>query len=406
MNQIMSGIRILEVADFVFVPAAGAILSDWGAEVIKVEHHERGDHMRGQTITAPANKTGFKPFNALMENANRGKRSIGLNLASSDGRDVLMRLAKTSDVFLTSKLAPVRQKLAIDLDDVRDHNASIIYARGSGRGERGAEAGNPGFDIVDYWFRSGAAAGATPREVTHLPTQPGYAFGDLTGSMNLAGGILGALYHRERTGEALTVDTSLLATGLWSMSAATSIAHMYGEAIVQPAAGSVANALSAPYQCSDGRWISLCCNQPQRYWQEFCAVIGRRDLSADGRYGSPAGFAEHSATIAREIGATFAERPMAEWADVLSLFSGPWTKVQDALEVAEDPQVRANGYVVDSKSSEGEEFLVVQPPVQFGGVSAPTRPAPQFNDSADALLSELGMSDEDILDLRVGGALA
>src|SRR5580700_4842228 len=147
----MDGVRVLEVADYVFVPTAGAVLADWGAEVIKVEHHEHGDMMRGLRTYYPNPNGDPVTFNPIMEMANRGKRSIGINLGDPGGVRTLMELAKTCDVFLTSKLEATRRKLGIDVEDVRRHNPDIVYARGTGHGTRGPEAGTGGFDALDFW---------------------------------------------------------------------------------------------------------------------------------------------------------------------------------------------------------------------------------------------------------------
>lgn len=149
MTAILNGIRILEVAEHTFVPAASALLSDWGAEVIKIEHVERGDAMRGLASTG----IGVVPNNvhALLEHSNRGKRSLALDLTTPDGLDILAKLIATSDVFLTNKLPSVRTKLHVDVDDVRAHNPIIVYVRGTGQGERGPDADKGSYDSLAFW---------------------------------------------------------------------------------------------------------------------------------------------------------------------------------------------------------------------------------------------------------------
>ena len=208
MTAVMQGVRILEVAEHTFVPAASALLAEWGAEVIKVEHVERGDAMRGLASSGIA--VMGTTVHVLLEHSNRGKRSLGLDLTSDDGLDILYRLAATCDVFLTNKLPSVRTKLHIDVDDIRAHNPNIIYVRGTGQGERGPDADRGSYDSLAYWCRSGIAMGMKRPEDEALPSPPAPAFGDSIGAMTIAGGIMGALFHRERTGEATTVDVSLL----------------------------------------------------------------------------------------------------------------------------------------------------------------------------------------------------
>jgi crotonobetainyl-CoA:carnitine CoA-transferase CaiB-like acyl-CoA transferase len=405
MSKIMSGIRVVELADYVFVPAAASVLSDWGADVIKVEHHERGDLMRGLRTFHPGAVRGPNSFNALMEGANRGKRSIGLNLANPEGRQVFVDIIKTADVFLTSKLTSTRQKLAIDVDDLRAHNPSLIYVRGTGHGIRGPEADKGGFDQLDFWYRSGMALGAKAYEAEHIPIMPAGAFGDLISAMNVAGGVCGALFHRERTGEAVTVDVSLLASAMWSMGGGVTQAELYNAPNAQRPVGELPNPLIGTYATSDGRWIALCCLQAVRHWRELCQVAEIPGLGDDARFATVEGIEQHSPMLVQVLRAVFAGRTYAEWEAVLAHFSGQWSPVQNTLEVIDDPQVRANGYVLESKSTTGQPIVVVQPPVQFDETHVSTKPAPAFNDSGDELLAELGMSMDEILSLKIAGAV-
>jgi crotonobetainyl-CoA:carnitine CoA-transferase CaiB-like acyl-CoA transferase len=396
----MQGVRILEVADYVFVPAAGAILSDWGAEVIKVEHHVQGDLMRGLRTYHPNPHDIPDAFNPIMETANRGKRSIGLNLTDPAGLAILLELVKRSDVFLTSKLESTRQKLGFDVHDLRPHNPRLIYARGTGHGHRGDEAGSGGFDALDFWYRSGIGMGTRPVEVEHVPGMPAGAFGDLTGAMNIAGGISAALFHRERTGEALTVDVSLLGSGMWSLGGGITQSARYRAPSGQLPAGYVINPLVNNYRTSDGRWIALCCLQAIRYWPDLCRVIERPDLADDQRFATALGLDENGNALAKILESVFAERTWGEWVRRLQAFEGQWAPIQDALSVCDDPQAAANGYLVQSRSSTGEDLVVIQPPVQFDGVPAATRPAPAFAGDGDTILAELGFDTERIIELK------
>src|SRR3954452_12184815 len=222
MTAVMQGVRILEVAEHTFVPAASALLADWGAEVVKIEHVERGDAMRGLASSGIAAITSG-PVHILLEHSNRGKQSLGLDLSSEEGLDILHKLAATSDVFLTNKLPSVRTKLRIDIGDIRAHNPNIIYVRGTGQGERGPDADQGSYDSLAYWNRSGIAMGIMQPDDDFVPPPPAPAFGDSIGAMTIAGGIMGALFHRERTGEATTVDVSSLGTAIWSIGAAMAL---------------------------------------------------------------------------------------------------------------------------------------------------------------------------------------
>src|SRR3954449_7602719 len=227
MTRILEGVRILEVAEHTFVPAASALLADWGADVIKIEHVERGDAMRGLAATGMTQIHG--DVHALLEHSNRGKRSMALDLMTDEGLEILYKLAATSDVFLTNKLPRVREKLRITVDDIRATNPKIIYARGTGQGERGPDADKGSYDSLAFWARAGISLGAKRPEYDLIPVPPAPGFGDSIGGMTIAGGIMGALFHRERTGEATTVDVSLLGTGLWAMGQALALSLVLGQ---------------------------------------------------------------------------------------------------------------------------------------------------------------------------------
>jgi crotonobetainyl-CoA:carnitine CoA-transferase CaiB-like acyl-CoA transferase len=403
MTAPMEGIRVLEVAEHTFVPAASAILSDWGADVIKIEHVERGDAMRGLASTGVMDLStgGVHP---LLEHSNRGKRSLGLDLSRPEGQQILYRLAKLCDVFLTNKLPHVLQKLRIDVDDIKAHNSRIVYVRGTGYGSRGPDADKGGYDVLGYWCRSGLAVGGQPFEVDHLVPQPSPAYGDSIGAMTIAGGISAALLHRERTGEAPVVDVSLLATGMWAMGAGIALSQHLGTPWRQPpdSYANLRNPLAHGYRAADGRWLFLSCLQGFHYWPGICRVLERPDLVDDPRFCSHEALTAHAPEAAEILEAEFGSRPMSHWKQRLADFKGQWAQVQDSVEVAQDPQVVANGYIVKARTKSGVEFPLVATPVQFDGEPAQPRRAPEFNEHGDQILAELAEIDgEDLIELKV-----
>ena len=294
MTDVMHGVRVLEVAEHTFVPAASALLADWGAEVIKIEHVERGDAMRGLMSSGIAALQ--SDVHVLLEHSNRGKRSLALDLSTPDGVEILYKLAATCDVFLTNKLPPVRAKLHIDVDDIRARNPNIIYVRGSGQGERGPDADRGSYDSLAYWCRAGIAMGMKQEEYDYVPMPPAPAFGDSIGAMTIAGGIMGALFHRERTGEATTVDVSLLGVGMWSMGAALALSLQHGVGWRPPPTGvTTGNPLVRTYRCHGGRFVSLSCLQAAKYWAEICGLLERPDLATDDRFADADAIREHAA---------------------------------------------------------------------------------------------------------------
>jgi crotonobetainyl-CoA:carnitine CoA-transferase CaiB-like acyl-CoA transferase len=405
MTAVLQGVRILEVAEHTFVPAASALLADWGAEVIKIEHVTRGDAMRGLASTGVAVVP--SDVHPLLEHSNRGKKSLGLDLTSPEGLDILYKLAATSDVFLTNKLPSVRTKLQVDVDDLRAHNPKLIYVRGTGQGERGPDADKGSYDALGFWARAGVAIGAKRPEYDLVPVPPAPAFGDSIGAMTIAGGIMGALFHRERTGEPTVVDVSLLATGMWSMGAAIALSLTLGIPWTAPPADQMgANPLSRNYLTKDGRTLAFTCLQAGKYWPLLMDVLDRPELATDER------FADHASLMAHNIEATvllneiFAAATLAEWRDTLAPFTGQWCVVQDTLEAASDPQAVANGYIQEATNAAGTPFRLVAAPVQYDEQPARPNRAPEFNEHGDEILGGLGLDWDTIIDLKVRGVVA
>lgn len=405
MTAVMGGVRVLEVAEHTFVPAASALLADWGADVVKIEHVERGDAMRGLAATGVAAVP--SDVHVLLEHSNRGKRSLGLDLASAEGREILYKIAENSDVFLTNKLPGVRRKLEIEVEHLRARNPKIIYVRGTGQGHRGPDADKGSYDSLAFWARSGVAIGAKRPEHDEMPVPPAPGFGDSIGAMTLAGGIMGALFHRERTGEAVTVDVSLLGTGLWSMGQALALSLKLNVPWTAPPAERLkANPLVGNYETKDKRFISFTCLQAGKYWPGICELIEQPDLIPDPRFADHASLMANSRDAVDILNRAFAERTLDEWRDRLSGFEGQWALVQDTLEAASDPQTKANGYIQDCVNSTGVTFQLAAAPVQFDEEPAAPGRSPDFNEHGDEILADIGLDLEAILDLKTRGVVA
>jgi len=404
----MVGVRVLEVAQYTFVPAAGAVLADWGARVVKVEHAERGDAQRGivKLLGHDVYSEGSSFF-PVMEGPNRGKRSVGLALDNPASRPVLEELIRRSDVFLTNYLPAARTKLGIDVDDVRAINPDIVYVRGSGFGQRGPEADKGGYDSTAFWARGGSAAGATAPGADRLVRMPSGAYGDCTGGMTIAGGIAAALFKRAVTGKTSVVDVSLLGVGAWSTQFTVNLALMNGGPLPdnsRPKHGSAANPLSGSYRTADDRWLELTMLQPGRYWPEFCAAVGRPELAVDERFADVAGLMANASAAAELVAEILASRPLAEWIKVLGAVQGQWAVVQNSWEVAQDSSLRANGGISAVVDAEGVTRELVTNPVQFDETPPSLTRAPQFAEHTDEVLRELGLSDEELIALKITGA--
>jgi crotonobetainyl-CoA:carnitine CoA-transferase CaiB-like acyl-CoA transferase len=403
MTNVMKGVRVLEVAQFWFVPSAGAVLADWGADVLKIEHPERGDAQRGLASAGVSVTAGGIDF--LVQQPNRGKRSIGIDIAHPAGRELLYRLAETCDVFLTNFLPDARRRLQIDVEHIRARNPRIIYARGHAYGTRGRESESGGYDATAFWTRGGVAATLTSPDAAEPPFQRA-AFGDGIGGMTLAGGIAAALFHRERTGTAQVVDVSLLGTAMWVMSPDVVASKLINQPQlpIGPRA-SRPNPAVNNYRTKDGRWLILVHLQADRYWPDLCRRLGRPDLATDPRFAGMVARAKNSTECIAELDAVFATRTLDEWRRVLAGMEGPWAVMQTPRELHDDPQVAANEYLGEVDGSGRGRFTLVANPVQFGETPPKLRRGPEMGEHTDEVLHELGLTDDELMHHKLAGAI-
>jgi crotonobetainyl-CoA:carnitine CoA-transferase CaiB-like acyl-CoA transferase len=398
MTLPFEGIRVLEVAAWTFVPAAGAIMADLGADVIKIEP-PTGDPQRGLQNMLNLDTGGPNPF---VEIPNRGKRSVTLDLANPTGREALLKIAATSDVFLTSYLPEVREKLGIDLDDIRAVNPNIIYVRGSGWGSIGPMRNVGGYDLAAAWASSGLAYRLTPPGGEPEFQPP--AFYDLQGSNTIAGAVAMALLKRERTGEASVVDVSLLAVGLWTMGPDIVSAPYFGDPKrtdrTQPG-----NVIANSYKTADDRWLYLVCLQSDRFWPEVCTVIERTDLIHDVRYENATVRHANRVECVAELDKAFATRTLADWKQRFDGFSGVWAPVQSYTEIHEHEQIQVNSYLPEITDNNGLTFRIVAPPMQFDDQpTAPRSGAPEIGADTEFVLVDAGLDWDEISDMRERGA--
>jgi crotonobetainyl-CoA:carnitine CoA-transferase CaiB-like acyl-CoA transferase len=408
MIKVMEGIRVLEVAQFTFVPAAGAILADWGADVIKIEHPLRGDTQRGFL-----NMGGIQvnpDRHPLMEHPNRGKRSVGIDVSTPGGQEVLYELAKTSDVFLTNYLPAQRQKNKFDVEHIRAVNPNIVYARGSAYGDKGVERDVGGYDGTAFWTRSGVGHALTPAELGGALGQGIPAFGDSIGGMFIAGGISAALLHRERTGEAVELDVSLLSTAWWAAGASVTQGMETGETMRSPMPGSMAlsvNPFMANYLTSDGGTINLCIISPTGLIRDTFEHLGIPELADDPRFSEVLPLIQNANAAGELITKAFAAKPFEYWREHLKTLKGQWAPFQSLIDLADDEQAIANDMIAEVEVvSGGAPFRVVRGPVQFNHEPLETTRAPQASEHTEIVLMELGMDWDRIAELKDSGAIA
>jgi crotonobetainyl-CoA:carnitine CoA-transferase CaiB-like acyl-CoA transferase len=402
VTDVLTGVRVLEVAEQGFVPSAAAVLADWGADVVKVERPE-GDGLRAVMRQGLVAQTG--DFDFLVEQVNRNKRNVCLDLKHPDSRAVLEKLVAWADVFITNQLPQVRRKLRIEPDDLRAINPRLIYARGHGQGTKGPDAEAGGYDAVSFWSRAGVGhmLSGPAGVVMQRPAQ-----GDIPSGMFLAGGIAAALFARERDGRGRTVDVALLAGGVWTLAPDLVAASVLGadppkpgQAGTKPPAGL---ALVGMYPTADGRVLQLNMLATDKYWKNACEALEAPDFGADAALAGDAGRAARMAEIRERFARTIASKPLAHWTARLRSAGCIFSAFATPSEVQSDPQVVANGYL--PRHPTHPKARLAASPVQFDETPiAIRRRAPGQGEHTDEVLEALGLAADERERLRRAGAI-
>ena len=397
-DNIFSGLKVVELASFIAGPSAAVILSDFGADVIKVEP-PNGDLWRiGHKIPPqPAAKDAY-PFHL----ANRNKRGLTLDLKSQSAAAVLERLVKWCDVLIVNTPHPARKKLKLEYEDVAAWNPRMIYADLTGFGDKGADANLPGFDITAYWARSGLLS--MTRDAGASPTWPVAGSGDHATAVGLYSAIVTALYRRERTGKGSCVTTSLLAEGVWSAGVSIQAALSGAKFYPPHDRKNPANAAMNVYRASDGTWFVLVVS-PDKL-AAVAKALGREDLLTDARFTNPAKLVENMPVLTEILDDVFGKKPMDHWYQVLGAAHVTFGAVRGPEEVAKDPQLQANNIVVPLEGAGENLKFTISSPIQVRDVSkVPARRAPELGEHNDEILKELGFSPGEISSLRTNGVV-
>jgi formyl-CoA transferase len=398
-DNIFSGLKVVDLASFIAGPGAAVILSDFGADVIKVEP-PTGDLWR------MAHKIPPQPFAKdayAWHLVNRNKRGMTLDLKSPRAPEVLKRLVRWADVLIVNTPHPARKKLKVEYGDVVQWNPRLIYADLTGYGEKGPDADLPGFDITAYWSRSGLLS--LTRDAGAPPTWPFAGTGDNATAVGLFSAIVMGLYRRERTGQGSYVTTSLLAEGVWSASVAIQAALCEAKFYPQHDRKNPANAAMNLYKSSDGIWFLLVVT-PDKI-PSLAAGIGRSDLLKDARFAEPARLAANMGQLTAIVDEIFSAQPMAHWCQVFDKAHIPYGLVHDPSEVVKDPQLRANGIVVPLEGAGGKMISTVSSPMQVHDVAkVNAKRAPELGEHNEEVLTELGFDAQAIGELRASGTIA
>jgi len=400
-DGILTGIRVIDMATYIFGPASTTVMSDFGAQVIKVESPGIGDPYRYTHLMPP-----FEPheLDYMFQLDNRNKRGVVLDARVDTAREALLALVRSTDVFVTNFPPRVLEKLRIRYEDLTPQNDRLIYAQVTGYGEEGAEIDKPGFDATAYWARTGLMDGVRTPDAEPALSAPG--MGDHPSAMALFGGIMLALYKREKTGKGSKVSSSLMANGAWANGCAIASILAGCPQVAGVHREDPPNALINQYRTRDDRFFLLVVITPDKDWRRFAQAIGRPELPDDARFATKEARSENARALAEILDGVFRRRDFAEWRKILDDAQITFGVVGRTDEAMRDPQMLANDVFIDVHHEEMEKVRVVNSPIWLKGeAKRPSSRAPKLGEHTEEVLAELGYDADRIRTLREAGGL-
>lgn len=396
-ESLFTGLKVIDCASWIAGPAAATIMSDFGADVIKIEPPGAGDPWRASS-PIPG-----KSVDYYWQLTSRNKRSLALDLKQAEGQAVLHRLVASADVFITNFPLPVRDRLKLAPADLMPLNPRLIYGSFTAYGEAGEEAAKTGFDSTAYWARTGLMD-MVRSDAQTVPSRSMPGMGDFPSAMGMYAAIVTALYRREKTGQGGVVRSSLLQNGLWANGCAIQT-RLFGEDVqLRPHRDDAPNALANHYRARDGRWFIMALFNEQRQLRSFLGAIGREDLADDPRFATPDTRKQNARALVKVLDAEFAKKDLAEWRQILDSVGVTFGIVATVNEALDDPQMRETGALVPFADGQG---LTVMTPFHIDGVEkVPAMRAPAVGQHNEHVLREAGYSGDDIERLRGFGVLA
>jgi crotonobetainyl-CoA:carnitine CoA-transferase CaiB-like acyl-CoA transferase len=392
MLHLLSGLRVIDCGTYIAGPAAATIMSDFGADVIKVERPPAGDPYR-MLFRLPGMPKSPIDYCTLLDS--RNKKSLALDLGDASGREALLKLVESADVFVTNFQPQLVEKFRLGFEELRAVNARLIYAQVTGYGEIGPEAEKPGYDMTAYWARSGLMDWMHDADAE--PTRSPCGFGDHPTSVSMFAAILLGLYQRDRTGTGCKVSTSLMANGAWSNSCQIQAAFCQAELAPRTTRKLCANALVNHYLARDGQRFLLCCLDIVKDWPRLCMAVGAPELIGDDRFSTPALRAANGPELVELLDRAFAGEDMAEWKQRFTEREVIWSPAPSYQQVAEDEQMQLNGVFTELRDAPGGPLRTVANPITVEGSEkvAPKMP-PGVGEHSVEILRGLGYSDEAI----------
>ncbi|HYL36096.1 MAG TPA: CoA transferase [Bryobacteraceae bacterium] len=395
-SNILSGIRVIDCGTYIAAPAAAVVMSDFGADVIKIERPPYGDPYRYLSLVPGMP---VSPLHYCWILDGRNKRSVALDLADAAAREALLKLVATADVFITNYQPALIRKFRIAYEDFAPVNSRLIYAYLSGYGLAGEEADQPGYDVTAYWARSGMMSSMHNGDAE--PCQSSAGFGDHPTSMALFGGVMLGLYRRALTGQGMNLTTSLMANGAWANSCAIQAALVGAQFLPKWTRATTVNPIVNHYVTRDQARFITCCLDPRKDWPNLCHALNHPEWIDDPRFVTPEHRRANSRLLVALIDAVVAEKDMAEWKEIFRQHNVIWGPVPKSEQVPADPQMQANGVFAEIEPG----LRTVASPLAVAGVDkVKPRKAPEVGQHTIEVLSSLGYDKQAIADLLHRGA--
>tara|TARA_R110000796_G_scaffold147674_6_gene264485 strand:- start:5166 stop:6425 length:1260 start_codon:yes stop_codon:yes gene_type:complete len=398
----LEGIKVVEYATYMAAPGAGSILSDWGADVVKIEP-PGGDPIRLFFKTIGTDIAD----NPVFDFDNRGKKSIVVDTSKPEGQELVRKLVADADVFLTNVRPGGLERSGLDYDSLKASNPKLVYCSLTGYGLQGPDANRPGFDIASFWSRTGVARLTVPKGEDLFANRT--AFGDHTTSMSAAAGICAALVEAGRTGKGRLVEASLFRAGLYALGSDFAIQLFFDRVASTKSRHEQNVPITNFFETKDGSWFCLVSRQGEVDWGPICRAIGREELIEDERFTSAKARRKNNAEVVDILDAGFAKFDKVEMAKRLDAESLAWAPVQTLAEVAKDPQALAAGAIVQTPSAKGDGSTYASPasPVRFPGADdGPKGPSPALGQHTRDVLDSLGLSADAIESLYTDGVVS
>jgi formyl-CoA transferase len=393
---ILSGIRVVDCGTYIAGPAAAVVMSDFGAEVIKIERPPYGDPYRYLSLV-PGMPISPLPYCWILDG--RNKKSVALDLNDHGARQALLAIIRSADVFITNYQGPLVQKFRVAYQDLAPHNPRLIYAHLTGYGETGDDCNQPGYDMTAYWARSGLMQ--TMYNADAEPAGSPAGFGDHPTSMALFGGIMLGLYRRETTGQGMNITTSLMANGAWANACSIQAALVGAEFLPKWTRSTTVNPIVNHYVTRDQKRFITCCLDPKKDWPNLCRALDHPELVDDPRFRTPELRRSNSAELVAIIDASVGSKDMAEWKEILRSNDVIWGPVPGTQQAARDPQMEVNGVFAEIEPG----LRTVANPLTIAGVEK-TKPrmAPEVGEHTAEVLLSAGLTEEAIRGLFERGA--